>query len=152
MDTFLEAMWGLENASWRRLGCLSGGPCGSELVPKRPKMGAKRSPNWLQDAKLDQEHVTAPLQVARVHDHHPFFTLRKSPRDVKKTPRHRQKTAQKTKKTTEIRKTKPQNDDPLRNAKMIVQRAGTRNGPGNAEPKWSLGEIELVKYSKPPKL
>ena len=114
LDTFLEANWWFEKASWKGLGCLFGSFWGSELAPRRPQMGTHRPPNWPPNGKMDLKHAISPFQMARINGDHPFLTPQGTPRDPKRTPRHRQKTPQETKNHNQGKNNKNlKNDDPL---------------------------------------
>ena len=115
LDTFLEAIWWFEKASWRRLGYVFGGFGGPELPPRRPKMGTNRPPNWPPNEKMDQEHVILPFQVARANGGHPFLTPQGAPRDPQRTPRHRQNSSQETKKHNQSKNNKNLKNDDLLN-------------------------------------
>ena len=128
LDTFWEAIWWFEKASWRRLGCLFGGFWGSELAPRRPKMGTNRPPNWPPNEKMDQKHVISPFQVARANDGHPFLTPQGALRHPKRTPRHRQKTPPHTKNHNRGKNNKTSKMTTL-SMKMKVWN-WRRNGPG----------------------
>ena len=131
LDTFLEAIWWFEKASWRRLGYVFGGFWGFELAPRRPQMGTNRPPNWPPNEKMDQEHVILPFQVARANGGHPFLTPQGVPRDPPRTPRHRQNSSQETKKHNQSKNNKNLKKTTLSMKIVVLGKANVVKKGGN---------------------